>query len=94
MSQKWFWGFLALIFLLVATINFLAFLLTMKTPSLSVSRSEWGAEESVREMKLLTLPVTRIVITQTGDKESCDNPVRILFKSFLIDKFLLSKAFS
>lgn len=82
MTQKWFWGFLTLIFLLFATTNILVILLTWKASSPVVGRADWGAQETKGELKILTLPVSRIIVTQTGDKESCDNPVRTRFAYF------------
>lgn len=78
LTRPWCCGIIILMLFIIATSNILAILVVMKyeSPVIIVSRDDWNASDPKPGIKLLALPVKRIIVTHTADRdESCYFPV-------------------
>lgn len=78
LGQKWCWGLMFFILILISFLNTSLVFLMSKQEKIIV-RESIGLEPPKGKLTPLSLPVERIIVTQTGDQEnSCTSTVRKL----------------
>lgn len=78
-KQRWFYGLILLVLLIIAFINTLVIVLSANksnTIIIVVDRDKWGADPPKEGLTNFQLPIKRIILTHTADEEeSCGTQV-------------------
>lgn len=72
-GQKWCWGLILLALFMISFCNTLLIILAPKQPTVVIyERSVWGAEPALPGLQKLSLPVDKVIVTDTRDNfETC-----------------------
>jgi hypothetical protein len=76
--QKWFWGLIVLIVLLLSFPNIVMMILLFSSDRVVFmrGRSDWGALDPKQGLINLTQPIDNVIVTHTNDEnESCRTQV-------------------
>jgi hypothetical protein len=77
LRQKWFWGFITLLVILLSLPNYIITILLFKNmDSFVTPPSGWEAADPKPGLVNLTIPVERVIVTHTNDAmKSCTTQV-------------------
>lgn len=88
LGQKWCWGLMFVIFILISFINTTLIVLMLTKDLMLVKREEIGYQPARPGLKYLNLPVDRVIVTHTDDgEESCKSKV-VFFHEKSTKKYL------